>query len=327
MTKNQGWPPQRGRLRGELLRIRHLRLLEIIGQGGSLSTAAKHLNLSQPAITKMLQELESASASKLVVRGARGAALTPAGQLAMDRMRVGLAHFDAALSPQADGALPLLRVGMFPMFGLDLIPLVVDALERRGSQLRLQLQEDSIGGLLKRLADGQVDCALGGVDNKSLQLQKAQDLIVKPICAETLMIACSTTHPIAERTEISPQEMLGLKWVLMPKGSYSRGVFTDVFDRTGLFAPEPLVESASMHTNLNIVRRTQCCTLISSSAAQFYARYGLVSCLKVTGFTGGGKLALLSSEHIQNYPPYKEFESVLFDVSRKLVGGIREQSG
>ncbi|MDC8786644.1 LysR substrate-binding domain-containing protein [Roseateles koreensis] len=314
MTKDQDSPAHHRRLRGDHLRIRHLRLLEFIGRGGSLSTAATHLNLSQPAVTKMLQELEAASSTTLVVRGARGAALTPAGQLALDRMRVALAHFDAALSPQAANTLPLLRVGMFPLFGLDLIPLVVDALERRGSHLRLQLREDAIGGLLQQLGSGQIDCALGGVDNTSSQLQNASKLTIKPMYAEELVVACGTTHPIAGKVEISPAELMDLKWVLMPKGSYSRVVFTDIFDRTGLIAPEPLVESASMHTNLNIVRQTNFCTLISSSAANFYARHGLVSCLRVGGFTGRGKLALISNETTQKYPPFLEFEAALLEV-------------
>ena len=60
------------------LRIRHLRFLELVEAHGSLSGAAGQLALSQPAATKMPQELESVSGTELVARTTRGAALTPA---------------------------------------------------------------------------------------------------------------------------------------------------------------------------------------------------------------------------------------------------------
>jgi hypothetical protein len=58
------------------LRIRHLRFLELVAEHGSLTTAAAQLALSQPAATKMLQELESAFGVELVARTTRGAALS-----------------------------------------------------------------------------------------------------------------------------------------------------------------------------------------------------------------------------------------------------------
>src|SRR5690606_35462026 len=60
------------------LRIRHLRLLELIADTGSLTSTAAALKISQPAATKMLQELERALGCTLVNRTPKGGMLTAA---------------------------------------------------------------------------------------------------------------------------------------------------------------------------------------------------------------------------------------------------------
>src|SRR3954467_13049327 len=59
--------------------MRHLRLISAIGELGSMTAAAQVLNLTQPALSHQLRELESRLRSPLFVRTARRTVLTPAG--------------------------------------------------------------------------------------------------------------------------------------------------------------------------------------------------------------------------------------------------------
>jgi molybdate transport repressor ModE-like protein len=61
------------------LRVRHMTLLDLIANGGSLSKAAKILCVTQPAVTAMLRELELVLGEKLVDRDRQGARLTAIG--------------------------------------------------------------------------------------------------------------------------------------------------------------------------------------------------------------------------------------------------------
>ena len=69
------------------LRIRHLKLLEMIESHDSLRTIAEVLNTSQPALSQLVRDLENAFDASLVKRSARGVSLTPAGRLALQRVR------------------------------------------------------------------------------------------------------------------------------------------------------------------------------------------------------------------------------------------------
>ena len=55
-----------GEYRADRLRMRHLRLLELVSREGSLGGAARMLGVSQPACTLLLRELEAVFGARLV---------------------------------------------------------------------------------------------------------------------------------------------------------------------------------------------------------------------------------------------------------------------
>ncbi|MCZ8256408.1 MAG: LysR family transcriptional regulator, partial [Polaromonas sp.] len=65
------------------LRFRHLRLITELQRGGSLRAAAQALNLTQPALSKALAEIEGAFGFALFTRTARGLTPTPQGVVAL----------------------------------------------------------------------------------------------------------------------------------------------------------------------------------------------------------------------------------------------------
>ncbi|WJJ93775.1 LysR family transcriptional regulator [Neopusillimonas aromaticivorans] len=62
------------------VRLRHLQCFVTVAQEQNLGKAAERLNLSQPAVSKTLTELEQMAGQQLVVRGRFGARLTTDGE-------------------------------------------------------------------------------------------------------------------------------------------------------------------------------------------------------------------------------------------------------
>jgi LysR family transcriptional regulator, regulator of abg operon len=63
------------------MRLQHLQLIVALAEMGSLRAAASRLNVTQPALTKALRQLEDEFAAPLVHRTPKGVRLTPAGEL------------------------------------------------------------------------------------------------------------------------------------------------------------------------------------------------------------------------------------------------------
>lgn len=62
------------------IRLRHLHTFVAVAQQGTLGRAAETLNLSQPALSKTLNELEQLTGTRLFNRGRLGAQLTLVGE-------------------------------------------------------------------------------------------------------------------------------------------------------------------------------------------------------------------------------------------------------
>src|SRR3546814_7124742 len=85
------------------LRLKHLLLLNLIDESRSISKAANALNLTQPAVSIMLKELEAVFRATLVARTRQGAALTNAGKAARDRFYIALNELQAIQNANIKG--------------------------------------------------------------------------------------------------------------------------------------------------------------------------------------------------------------------------------
>lgn len=78
------------------MRLQHLQLLLTLAQTGSLRVPAQVLNVTQPALTKALKQLEEEFGTALVVRSPKGVRLAPAGELLAARAATVLRELDRA---------------------------------------------------------------------------------------------------------------------------------------------------------------------------------------------------------------------------------------
>jgi len=237
------------------LRLRHLRLLELIDRHRSLRAVGDVLKLTQPAVSQMVKDLEQAFGVTLVERSARGAALTPTGELALQRARSGLAAFDHLADELRADRPPVVRVGTNPAVMFDLLPAAISRLDGQDSRLRFSLRAGIVNDMLAELWAGDLDCYVGRVDWDRLPPNMLEVLRHDPLTETDLVLACSVSHPLAGRTDLSVRDLLGWSWALPPEGSNNRIAFDTAFRNHGLAGPAPVVEIASDPNALMLLAR------------------------------------------------------------------------
>jgi len=89
--------------------MRHLRLVALIAEHGSLTSVARVLRISQPALSHQLRELETRLRAPLFERTARRMVLTPAGEQLNHIAQGVLAQIDAFERQVADGDLSIVH--------------------------------------------------------------------------------------------------------------------------------------------------------------------------------------------------------------------------
>lgn len=238
------------------LRLRHLRLLELIQEHRSLRAVAEQLSLTQPAVSQMLKDLEFAFGVTLVDRSVRGVELTRVGGLALQRARSGLAAFQTLADELDEGLAPVVRVGTNPAMMFNIIPSALCAADNGGIPVRYAVRMGLETDMTRALWDGETNCYVGRIDWEVVPQEMKNSLRHVHLFETELEVVCSIEHPLASRAQITPEDLQQATWALPPEDSKNRVGLSSAFRNNGLPEPKIAVEvAADPNGLLSIVRK------------------------------------------------------------------------
>ncbi len=145
------------------IELRNLRQFVVIAELGSYRKAAQALFIAQPALSVSIRKLEDAVGTPLLVRGARGVAVTDAGAALLADARRALFHAEQgrdAARMVALGEGGRLRVGFVGSATYALLPRCVPVFRQRFPDVRLELSEATSIGAVALLRDSRIDAAV-----------------------------------------------------------------------------------------------------------------------------------------------------------------------
>ncbi len=253
------------------LRLRDLMLLEHVEEQGSLTDVAARMHVTQSAITQALHSLEEAFGATLVARGRRGqrgVRLTPGGVAALRHLRVARHELEAALAAAAGAGTLELRIGALPLTLVQPLPDALARLRRRLPHVHVDLHEDTVPNLWRRIEAGEFDAIVCRLPALSEQPHLPEGVAHRTVGHETLVLACGRGHPIAGRRRPSLAKLSDYDWVLPPEGSYTRLEIDQLFLRAGRSGPRAAVTSMSFHTNLRLAAEGSLLAVAPRSAAR-----------------------------------------------------------
>jgi LysR family pca operon transcriptional activator len=178
------------------IRLRHLQCFIAATQFGNLRRAAQALAITQPAVTKTLNELEDMLAAPLFVRGRHGATLTAAGQAFLRHATDSVAALGLAVdSVLAEPASAPLRVGALPTIAPAFLPGVLKAFARVCPRLGVSVRTASNADLIEALRARELDVVLGRLADP----ERLAGLSFESLYSEPMVIALRPGHALAER--------------------------------------------------------------------------------------------------------------------------------
>src|SRR5436190_23913456 len=146
------------------MELRHLRYFAAVADAGNVSLAARRLRMTQPALSRQIQELERELTCRLFDRIGRRVVLSQDGDEILERTRRLLADAEALrerAQALAGGTAGLLRLGSNPQFIEVALPELLTRYAQTYPEIAVQLVEDGGGPLLKRVEQGELHLAIG----------------------------------------------------------------------------------------------------------------------------------------------------------------------
>src|SRR5947208_205882 len=125
--------------------------------------AASICNLSQPAVSHQIAQLEATVGARLLNRAARRVSLTVAGEVMLEEARRILAAIDRArerMHEVTSGAVGRIRLGATPTPGLYLMPPVLAEYGAMHGGFELQFQIGSLDEIAERVIRNDLDMAV-----------------------------------------------------------------------------------------------------------------------------------------------------------------------
>jgi DNA-binding transcriptional LysR family regulator len=236
------------------LRFRHLRLLKEVQAQGSLRAAAMALNLTQPALSKALTEIEGAFGFPLFARTARGLTPTSRGEVVLRGATLLLEQLTHLRSEAAtaDRFAATVRIGAPPFVAQVYLPGIVEKLVRREAPARVQLTENRVPFLIRALQRGELD-ALITTFPPQMRASDADAFEYVNLFEVRFAVVAAATHPLARSRQVAWARLSREPWVMPAEGSMGRKLIEQSFTHAGLPAPLPVIEVTSPTTSVQMI--------------------------------------------------------------------------
>lgn len=205
-----------------------------VAEAGSVNRAARRLNLTQPAVTRRLQNFEAAlGQASLLDRSVKPSVLTPLGREVLENCRRVLKAVDALKASSLPG-IPTgdFRIGVAHGLAEVALSSPLDELRQRYPQVRLRISANWTIHLIEDVRNGALDCAIGLIDE---QMHLPTGVTATALGTEELVfVAAQSLSLRVARRPLRLQDLAGQGWILNPPRCGYRAAVQRIFDREGL---------------------------------------------------------------------------------------------
>lgn len=283
---------QKNGLFSQRIRLRHLHTFVAVAQQGTLGRAAETLNLSQPALSKTLNELEQLTGTRLFERGRLGAQLTLVGeQFLTHAVKVldALNTAGQALNRKEGLSNDIVRIGALPTAALGILPSVIGQFHQQQKDITLQVATMNNTMLLAGLKSGEIDIGIGRMSDPELMSGLNYELLF----LESLKLVVRPGHPLLQET-VTLSRVMEWPVVVSPKGTLPRQNAEALLQSQGCKIPTGCIETLSASLSRQLTVDYDYVWFVPSGAVKDDLRRGLLAALPIPTQGAGEPIGILT---------------------------------
>jgi DNA-binding transcriptional LysR family regulator len=263
------------------LRYKHLQMLVILGSSQNMKRTAEGMYMSQPAASRMLQEIEDMFDCRLFERLPHGMLPTALGMELVKFATRSLHHLEGCvetLELQKKEGFGYLSVGAIMGAAPERIMAAIARLKQERPRLCIRVMGDTSDEVVSLLEQGRIDLAI------ARRSPKTEDAAFNfwPLGNEILRLVVAKNHILLQQQHIElPVLLRNWPWILQAPSSPARMALEQYLLQAALPLPGNIIESNSVYSMLQLIQRTNAVMLLAESAMTDYLDMGIVQILPI----------------------------------------------
>ncbi len=302
---------------GRSLKLRDIHVLLTVTKCGSMGKAAEELSVSQPAISKVISDLEYALGVPLLERSARGVeptiyarAILDRGVVVFDELKQAIKHVEFLANPTAGDV----YIGSTIAIAVGFIPAVIDRLSRRHPRIAFHLSAGEASTTYQALNERTVDFVVSPVFGPADEQTHVEVLYNEP-----LVVVAGAQSPWARRRKIELAALTNESWTLPPEKSLYGSVVVEAFRAAGLDLPRAAVFTSVTPVRNALVATGRYLSIVQGSIARFGADNPALKVLPVDLPSTRRPIAVLRLKNRTLNPVAQLFIDCAHEVAKTLA--------
>ncbi|EXU75600.1 LysR family transcriptional regulator [Erwinia mallotivora] len=241
------------------IKLHQLRAFVDVARHGSIRAASRASRLSQPALTKAIQELEEVLGVRLFIRRRQGVVLTEMGDtffqhasLILEELRVAQEDIQQRLGLGGGSV----NIGVGGSVARTVMPQVITQFHRQFPNVKVRIVEGQLVSMIPELRQGELDFTI----NTYYQSHLDNELSYEKLMEREYRVVVRKGHPMAHVTSLAALQHCD--WTMpTPKGSYYR-LLHDLFTDMGM-TPSISVTCETFMACISLVTQSDFVSILS----------------------------------------------------------------
>jgi DNA-binding transcriptional LysR family regulator len=252
------------------LKVSHLRMIVALEEHEMVSAAADAMNISQPAASRMIAEMETLLSAQLCERLSRGVRLTPLGQSLARNARsllLQLLQAEQEITDMRTGRSGSVALGAVTAPAIDLAAPAISKIRSIFPRIELDIKIDTSKALARELLASRLDFIIARVpDDLDPALFECLTIGVEQAC-----LIARSGHPLLAHNPVRLAQLKCCDWVMQPRGTPLRRTVENMFLANNLAPPERLATTSSITLTMILVAKSNAIAPVSVEAAKFFS--------------------------------------------------------
>jgi DNA-binding transcriptional LysR family regulator len=314
---------------GRRLGVRDLHVFATVAQCGSMAKAAQQLNVTQPAVSKAIGDLEHTLGVRLLDRGPQGVELTIYGRVLLKRSNTVFDELKQSVRDiefLADPSVGEVRFSCQDSIAAAILPPIMDRFSKQYPRVALGMDVIGVVGdrpELPSLHQRVVDFAIFRLSTPLPDQRITEDLHIEILFNDRLVVAAGRQSPWARRRKIDLAELIGEPWILSAPHTWNYIELATACRMRGIDMPKTRLDTVSTAVRVNLLAVGPYIATFPNSSMRLFADRFSLTVLPIELPTRPWPVALATLKNRTLSPVVERFLDCTREVAKSFGAGAR----